>query len=198
MAKILVALSAGLIVGVSSAAMAQQVSTPAAPSGASPATTIGPLTPTPNTSPLTPAPANGVLTNQSSSEVPSIVNPSPTETIRLDAAAASPQALQIDPNSSNVSILSADVVTTPQTATGVSLNTILAPATPSAPAPSANSPSFYPPVLGEPASTATFLSNFSGATSTTGLASLDALARSSSGGSSATPIARITSRSSAR
>ena len=97
MAKILVVLSAGLIVGVSSAAMAQQVSTPSAPSGASPATTISPLTPTPNTSPLTVAPANGVLTNQSSSEVPAIVNPSPTETIRLDSAAASAQALQIDP-----------------------------------------------------------------------------------------------------
>lgn len=195
MAKILVVLSAGLIVGVSSAAMAQQVSTPSAPSGASPATTISPLTPTPNTSPLTVAPANGVLTNQSSSEVPAIVNPSPTETIRLDSAAASAQALQIDPNSSNVSILSADIVTTPQTATGVSLNTILAPATTSAvPAPSANSPSFYPAIIGEPASTATFLSNFGGTTSTTGLASIGALERSSSAGSSSTPTARITSR----
>ena len=191
MAKILVALTAGLLVGASSAAMAQQVSTPAAPSGASPATTISPLTPTPNTSPLTSAPANSLLTNQSSSEVPAIVNPSPTETIRLDAAAASPQALQIDPNSSNVSILSADVVTTPQTATGVSLNAILAPATPSAPAPSPNSPSFYPAIIGEPTSTATFLSNFSGVGSTTGLASIGAL-RSSAGGSS-TPIARISS-----
>lgn len=187
MAKILVALSASLIVGISSAAMAQQVSTPAAPSGASPATTISPLTPTPNTSPLTSAPANSLLTNQSSSEVPAIVNPSPAETIRLDAAAASPQALQIDPNSSNVSILSADIVTTPQTATGVSLNAILAPATTSAvPAPSPNSPSFYPAIIGEPASTATFLSNFGGTTSTVGLASLAAVAHPSS-----TPTPRI-------
>ncbi len=195
MAKILVALSAGLIVGVSSAAMAQQVSTPAAPSGASPATTISPLTATPNTSPLTPAPTNNVLTNQSSSEVPAIVTPSPTENIRVDAGAASALALQIDPNSSNVSILSADVVTTPQTATGVALNAILAPATTSAvPAPSPNSPSFYPAIIGEPASTATFLSNFGGTTSTVGLASLGALGRSSPAGGASTPIARITSR----
>ncbi|MBS0269401.1 MAG: hypothetical protein JSS54_10525 [Proteobacteria bacterium] len=185
MAKILVALSAGLIVGITSAATAQQISTPASPLGTSPATTGSPLTPAPNTSPLTPAPANGVLTNQSSSEVPAIVNPSPSEPIRVDPAAASQHLLLIDPNSSNVSILSADVLSAPQTATGVALNTILAPATTTAaPAPSPNSPSFYPAIIGSPASTATFLSGF-GSTSTFGRVGI---ARTSA---ASTPIARI-------
>lgn len=188
MAKILVALSAGLIVGITSAATAQQIGTPASPSGTSPATTGSPLTPTPNSSPLTPAPVNSAITTQSSSEVPAIINASPTELIRVDPAAASQHLLLIDPNSLNVSILSPGALSTPQTATGVALNTILAPAiTTAMPAPSPNSPSFYPAIIGAPASTATFLSSF-GSTSTFGR---PGLARTSPAGAASTPIARI-------
>jgi hypothetical protein len=159
MTKFLMALSSGLIVGMSSAAFAQSTTAPVGATAATSATS----------SPLTAVTANPLLTNnattsQSSSNLPSFLVQSPLETIRIDTAAPSSLSLVIGPTNSNTAVLNGDVLTssTPP-ASGLALNAFVTQSGLSAPAaPSATSPSFYPSPLAVPASTAAFLSQFPG------------------------------------
>lgn len=171
MSKFLTALLSGLIVGMSSAALAQSTTAP-----------VGATPPTSTTSrALTPTTLNPVITtNASTSQLPSFLVQSPPETIRLNSAVPGALSLVIGTTSANTTVLNGDVLTssTPP-AGGLALNALLRQtsglATPAAP--SATSPSFYPSILGAPTSAATFLSQFQGgssgrrATSTTGVLS---------------------------
>jgi hypothetical protein len=162
MTKFLIALSSGLLVGISSAAFAQSTTAP-----------VGATAPTSTTSSaLTPTIANPVITNnattsQSSSQLPSFLVQSPLETIRIDPAAPSGLRLVIGPTNANTAVLNGDVLTssTPP-ATGLAPNAFLGqnstPGLTMPAAPSATSPSFYPSALAVPTSTATFLSQFQG------------------------------------
>lgn len=159
MTRFLIALSSGLIVGISSAAFAQSTTTPV---GATPptSTTSSPLT-TVTTNPLL---TNNATTSQSSSQLPSFLVQSPLETNRIDASAPSSLSLVIGPTNSNTAVLNGDVLTssTPP-ASGLALNAFVTQSGLSAPpAPSATSPSFYPSPLAVSASTAAFLSQFQG------------------------------------
>lgn len=204
MMKFLIALSSGLIVGMSSAAFAQTTTAPVGATGTTSATN----------SPLTTVTANPVLTNnvttsQSSSQLPSFLVQSPLETIRIDPSAPSSLALVIGPTNSNTAVLNGDVLTssTPP-ASGLALNAFVTQSGLSAPAaPSATSPSFYPSALAVPTSTANFLSQFPGGLTGIGVTTGSTLpptagapgasgASTSRSGSVATP--RITSTSRGR
>ncbi|CAA2142674.1 hypothetical protein HYPP_03696 [Hyphomicrobium sp. ghe19] len=154
MMKFLIALSSGLIVGMSQAAFAQSTAAPVGATGATSTTN----------SPLTPAIANPLLGATSSSQLPSFLVQSPPETIRIDTSAPSSLSLVIGPTNSNTAVLNGDVLTssTPP-ASGIALNAFVTQSGLSAPpAPSAISPSFYPSPLAVPTSTANFLSQFQG------------------------------------
>lgn len=186
MMKFLIALSSGLIVGMTSAAFAQSTTSP-----------VGATQPTSTTStPLTPTTANPVLTtnattSQSSSQLPSFLVQSPLETIRIDSAAPSALSLVIGPTNSNTAVLNGDVLTssTPP-ASGLALNAFVTQSGLSAPAaPSATSPSVYPSALAVSTSTATFLSQFRGGLTGIGVttgSTLPPSAAGTPGGASAT------------
>lgn len=176
MKKMSVALSAALVFSAPCAASAQEtpitsqpsnqqiITQPISPSAITGSgSTSSPLTPTPNASPLTPALPNSAVTVRGSSEVPSILSPSPTETNRIDPSARSRLLVTIDPSRSEVSILNGDVLSSPHPASGVQLNTVIAPATTLVtPQPSPLSPSVYPTRLRTFNSTAGFLSGLGG------------------------------------
>lgn len=200
MTRFLIALSSGLIVGMSSAALAQST---IAPVGATPPTST-------TSSPLTTVPANPLLTNnattsQSSSQLPSFLVQSPLETNRVDPSAPSSLSLVIGPTNSSTAVLNGDVLTssTPP-ASGLALNAFVTQSGLSAPpAPSATSPSFYPSPLAVPTSTATFLSQFQGGLTgigvTTGSTLPPGRAGTSSTAGATSPRSSITSsRSSGR
>jgi len=208
MHKISAALTAAFLFGVPCAAMAQQTSTefsqPSAPQVLTPpvspsaitgsGATSSPLTPTPNASPLTPTLPNSAITVRGSSEVPSILSPSlspsPTETNRVDPSASSRLLVTIDPSRSNVSTISGTLQSTQLPASGVQLNTIIAPAsTIVTPQPSPLSPSLYPTRIRDSAATTTFLSGFRGVSSP-----LTGRSLFPNRGLGATGLARITSR----
>lgn len=206
MKRMSIALSAAIVFAAPWAASAQQSSTPFQPSAPqvltpslSPSAVTGsgetssPLTPTPNASPLTPALPNTALTVRGSSEVPSILSPSPTETNRIDPSASSRLLVTIDPTRSNVSIISGDVLTSSHPASGVSLNTVISPAsTIVTPAPSPLSPSVYPTRIRDSASTSTFLSGFNGQSSP--LSGISPFSARGAGAFTTPATGRITSR----
>lgn len=191
MTKFLIALSSGLIIGMSSAAFAQSTTAPVGATGAT-STTSSPLTPTIANPVLT----NNATTSQSSSQLPSFLVQSPPETIRIDPSAPSSLSLVIGPTNSNTAILNGDVITssTPP-ATGLALNAFVTQSGLSAPpAPSAISPSFYPSPLAVPASTAAFLSQFQGGLTGIGVTTGSTLppAAGPTSGTSSTPGATST------
>lgn len=183
MPKCLIALSSGLLIGMSSAGWAQSTTAP-----------VGATAPTGVTSsPLTPTTPNPLLTSgttaQSSSALPSFLVQSPPETNRLDAAATIGLRLVIGPTSSNTAVLNGDVLSSAAPpAGGLALNALLGQTTSglaTLPPASALSPSFYPARLVGPTSSATFLSQFGGFVG----------GGTSAGGSSSVATPRITSTS---
>jgi hypothetical protein len=176
MKRAFAALSFIMIVGSASAWAQDATTTPAqtqATSPTPPSDTSSPLTPTnPSTSsPLTPNPINPVTGQtqqptaasvQSSSEVPSSFVQAPVETIRLDASAPSNLSLEIDPSSSQATLLNPDVTQLTPIALGVSLNTVQQTTGPvfSTPVPLSTSrngsSSFYPARLSALGSTQSF------------------------------------------